>query len=82
MKPTLDMIHRRYGYLVVTGCAGHTRDRKGKKKALMWRCLCNCGEIVEIRGDHLRAGKIKACGKNGHHWRPTRKPLDTLSPVV
>jgi hypothetical protein len=36
---------------------------------IMWRCLCNCGKIVEARGDHLKAGKTKSCGCLTKHKR-------------
>ena len=27
-----------------------------------WRCRCNCGNIVDIRGDSLRQGSTQSCG--------------------
>lgn len=27
-----------------------------------WRCVCDCGAIVEVRGAHMSAGRSKSCG--------------------
>ncbi len=27
-----------------------------------WKCVCNCGKIVEVRGSHMTAGATKSCG--------------------
>jgi hypothetical protein len=28
----------------------------------VWRCLCSCGKIVDVRGGDLTSGKIRSCG--------------------
>jgi hypothetical protein len=33
-----------------------------KNGCAYWRCQCSCGNIVNVRSDHLRGGKIKSCG--------------------
>ena len=35
---------------------------RGKSKRAQWRCVCECGREVVIRGDHLQWGAIKSCG--------------------
>ena len=30
--------------------------------ASVWKCRCECGKIVEIRGRLLRSGQVKGCG--------------------
>ncbi|MET7041037.1 HNH endonuclease [Clostridium botulinum] len=31
-----------------------------------WICKCECGNIIEARGDRLRTGKTKSCGCSKH----------------
>jgi len=47
----------RYGRLIVTKEAG--RARWGN---VLWRCVCDCGNMVVIRGSSLRSGNTKSCG--------------------
>ncbi len=28
----------------------------------MWKCKCDCGSTVVVRGDHIKNGRIKSCG--------------------
>lgn len=32
------------------------------KSCAYWKCQCSCGNVVKVRGDHLRHGKTKSCG--------------------
>ncbi len=51
-RPHIEETGNRYGRLTVIGWLG---ERK-------WLCECDCGEIREILGANLRAGKQKSCG--------------------
>lgn len=31
-------------------------------KKAMWKCKCDCGNIKEVSGTHLRTGHVKSCG--------------------
>lgn len=66
----IDLTSKRFGYLTVLERSGFTRDKKRRKKAARWLCKCSCGNLLIVRGDHLRDGKVKACAKNGHRFRP------------
>lgn len=33
-----------------------------KKGVIYWRCICECGNIIEARGSHLKDGGIRSCG--------------------
>lgn len=35
-------------------------DRKGKQ--CVWKCLCECGNLTEVRGASLRFGQTQSCG--------------------
>lgn len=32
------------------------------KKGTHWLCVCDCGNLTEVQGGHLREGRIKSCG--------------------
>ncbi len=53
----IDESGNRYGRLTITGLSEKQPGRK-----LYWLCKCDCGNISDVRGDHLRAGTVKSCG--------------------
>ena len=53
-----DLTGRRFERLTVLGDVGN-RTKNGK---VLWHCLCDCGKITFVRGDHLKNGKVKSCG--------------------
>lgn len=53
-----DLTGRRFERLTVSGDVGN-RTKNGK---VLWHCLCDCGKITFVRGDHLKNGKVKSCG--------------------
>lgn len=55
--------------------SGHAKDETGKKygkltvlefshvnRQVHWLCLCECGNTVVVRGNHLRGGGVTTCG--------------------
>ncbi len=52
-----DLTGKRFGSVVVIGRAEN--DRNGNR---YWTCQCDCGNVKNIGGRHLKAGKIKSCG--------------------
>jgi hypothetical protein len=63
----LRMEGQRFGYLTVLRRAGRQR------RYITWLCRCDCGTEIEVNGHYLRRGKTKACGKNGHHFKPENR---------
>lgn len=56
MRAFVDLAGQRFGkWTVLERC---TSDGSGT----MWRCRCDCGRIVIVRGKHLRQGISKSCG--------------------
>jgi hypothetical protein len=51
-----DLTGLRFGNLRVL-----KREGSGKGQAL-WRCRCDCGEVVVTAGSHLNRGNTKSCG--------------------
>lgn len=53
-----DLTNQRFGRLTVLGDVG---KRTGKGRVL-WHCLCECGRVTFVRGDHLKNEEIRSCG--------------------
>lgn len=56
-KPKIDMVGKKFGRLTVLEYAGVAGRRR-----TMWKCQCDCGNIVKVEGTHLRDGHTKSCG--------------------
>ena len=57
MGKPLDLIGKRFGYLTVI-----EKTKKRKNACIVWKCRCDCGNIVEVRGTSLKNGNTKSCG--------------------
>ena len=53
----LDITAHRFGRLAAVRQNGVTEHRK-----TLWRCLCDCGQEIDVTLDRLRSGKTKSCG--------------------
>lgn len=53
----IDLTGQRFGRLVALSDVG--RNRSG---SVLWRCVCDCGQEVIVRGAELRNGAYKSCG--------------------
>lgn len=38
------------------------RSRVDKSGSVVWKCICDCGNVVEVRGSSLTNGHCKSCG--------------------
>ena len=52
----IDLTGQVFGRLSVQEFAGRSRNK------LFWNCLCKCGKIKQVRGDHLKSGGTRSCG--------------------
>lgn len=52
-----DMGGERFGRLAVLG----PTDKRNHRR-VVWRCECDCGNIVEVDGSYLRNGDTRSCG--------------------
>lgn len=57
---TIDLTGQRFGRLTVLEKVDYN-DTPQKCEA-KWRCQCDCGNIVEVRGTSLRKGATRSCG--------------------
>lgn len=61
MPQILNLVGRRFGRLIVNSLASPYISPNGIRK-IKWRCICDCGKIVEINSRELLAEKTKSCG--------------------
>ena len=54
----IDITGEKYGRLTVIGLAGG-RTKQGR---LLWKCKCDCGNMVELAAHTIRSGGTKSCG--------------------
>lgn len=52
----IDLIGRRFGKLKVIEKLPHT-ERQYK-----YKCVCDCGNVIEAKSENLRSGRVKSCG--------------------
>lgn len=52
-----DMIDKRFGKLVVL-----KKTDKRQNECVVWKCKCDCGNIVDVAGYKLRNGHTNSCG--------------------
>ena len=51
-----DLTGKKIGKLTVLGVSDKTNRR------LYWKCQCDCGKIISVKGDHLRQKNQLSCG--------------------
>ena len=66
----INLTGKRFGHLTVLGLD----DEKSKNGILVWRCQCDCGNTVAVRGGNLKSGNVKSCGCNNYR-KTTQKDL-------
>jgi len=53
----IDLTGQKFGRLTVLEDVG-----RAKSKQVIWKCLCDCGNIVDVISGHLQSGITKSCG--------------------
>ena len=61
MSKFKDLTGQRFGKLMVVSRADDYIKPNGNK-IIQWRCVCDCGNEVVVRGEYLRSGHTKSCG--------------------
>ncbi len=51
-----EMKGAKFGRLVAEECLGRI------KRKTIWRCRCDCGELVQVEQFNLRKGNVRSCG--------------------
>lgn len=65
-----DLSGKRFGKLNVIKYAGFKNGRA------MWECKCDCGNVLEVRGDSLISGNTKSCGCSSNEFRMPHLTVD------
>lgn len=52
----IDLVGKRFGRLLVLEKLPHT------EKQYKYKCICDCGNVIEAKADNLRSGRVKSCG--------------------
>lgn len=63
---TPDITGNTYNRLTVVKRVGVNNSR-----AVIWECICSCGNTHNVTGTALRTGAIKSCGCLKHEYNPT-----------
>lgn len=76
-KKYKDITGERYGRLTVVGLA----EKRDGKRAMFWKCKCDCGNDIEVWGTDLRRGKTQSCGclrneTSSEHLKDKWKDMD------
>ena len=53
----IDLTGQRFGRLIALRFAHITADGR-----TVWRCLCDCGQEVDVNRSNLRSGGVQSCG--------------------
>lgn len=53
----IDETGNKYGKLTVLEFAGWS-----SKRGSIWKCKCDCGNLIEVEGTNLKTGNTKSCG--------------------
>ncbi len=57
MGAFIELGGQRFGRLIVL-----RRGSTNNHKQTTWECQCDCGNVVNVRGYHLRQGAVNSCG--------------------
>ena len=66
MAKIIDLTSQRFGRLYVI-C--RDLDKKDKSRQAWWKCRCDCGNEISVRGQCLRNGNTQSCGCLGKEKR-------------
>lgn len=61
MPAVIDLTNKTFGRLTVIKRAKNIQTPNGRSH-VAWECICECGNIITVRGDALRNGHTVSCG--------------------
>ena len=70
MPAKINLLNKRFGKLLV-----FEETNKRKNKSIVWKCKCDCGNIIELSTKNLRNDGVIQCSQCGHNREPiTKRP--------
>jgi hypothetical protein len=77
-KPLIDLTGQKFGSLKVLRKNGNSGGKA------VWECICECGNVKNVRGVHLRSGRQVSCGclKSGRASKQKRTHGHTTGGAV
>lgn len=72
----IDITNKKFGKLTVLNYTGLE-----KKRHSLWRCVCDCGVIKDVRGFMLRSGRSKSCGCSRELHNPDKAKMNNAARV-
>lgn len=77
VEERIEMIGRKFGRLTVI----EELPERDKYKYKIYKCVCDCGNIVYVNSNHLKSGNTKSCGclkvkKHGYKYNLTIDRID------
>jgi len=82
----VDLNGRTFGKLTVI----EKLDKKTKTRGILWKCLCECGNYIELPSNSLTSGNTISCGNKKIHikagkdvdeWRVGEIPISHLTSI-
>lgn len=61
MSQIINLIGHRFGNLTVLS-KDEPYTKPSGQKVTMWKCVCDCGNIISVRSSYLRNGSTTSCG--------------------
>lgn len=69
-KTFIDLTGQRFAALTVLEYIG---IRDSANHASMWKCRCDCGNVLNLASYRIRTGHTRSCGQKGCLFNPHRK---------
>jgi hypothetical protein len=66
-RPPENLSQQRFGRLIAQSIAGYRLNN-----AIVWTCLCDCGNTKDARAASLKKGDVKSCGCLARECMPPR----------
>lgn len=57
MGDRINISGMKFGRLTAIECVGINKEKRA-----VWKCICDCGNVVNVAGKSLRTGNTKSCG--------------------